>query len=294
MNEPLISIITPTYMRHRFFKQTIRNVQKQIYNLKNVEWIIIDDGEIPVREIVCTHPIQKELRDLVYIYMKPTPKLTIGHKRNIGKTVARGDYIIHLDDDDWYSPTYWAVLVHMLSNSKYQIIGATTMYFIYRDSPYVYRSGPFHRNHCCAGLMGYKKYYAQNTNYDPEATHGEERSFLRQYQQNILQLDNSYHLFLGINHRSNTWDKDKMKKEKTNMLWWEIVKSEVEQRFYFGIYQNHYTPHLKTAYNLNQSIQSLRFLLFILIKKICVIDVLYTYYISQLRKEVTFSNDDHN
>lgn len=259
----LVSIVTPTHLRHKFMKQLVKNVCKQDYPLKNIEWIIIDDGIIPVGETVMNEMGDiSVLRDLVYIYMKPDPKLTIGHKRNIGKTVARGEFIVHMDDDDWYAPNYVSVLVERLSkSSKYHIVGATTMYFIFLDTPFIQKSGPFHVNHCCAGLMAYRKAYANLVNYDFKATHGEERLFLRSFQQPVLQIENSYKIFVGINHHSNTWDKNKMKRENTNMLWWDIIKDPEEQSFYYCVYKHHYFPYHKNRYNCLELCKALKLLI---------------------------------
>lgn len=258
----LISIVTPTYQRHRFFQQMVRNLAKQTYPLSNIEWIVIDDGPCSIQPLIERCFLKHMLRDLVYVYFKPNPKLTIGQKRNIGKSMARGEYILHMDDDDWYSSTYIYTLCHYLSSTrKYQIVGATTMYFIFKDTAIVQKSGPFSDNHCCAGLMGYTRKYAELTSYDNSATHGEEKSFLRSFHQPVLQIPDSYTIFLGINHLSNTCDKTAMKRESTMFEWWKIITSLEEQMFYFNLYKQHYKIGDKHLYNLHVGCLRFRFLM---------------------------------
>jgi glycosyltransferase involved in cell wall biosynthesis len=96
-SEPFVSCIMPTYNRRSFVPQAIRCFLRQDY--PNCELLVIDDGTEPVADCV---PESERLR-----YLRLDQKLTIGAKRNFACEKARGEFIVHWDDDDWYPP--WRV-----------------------------------------------------------------------------------------------------------------------------------------------------------------------------------------
>ena len=93
---PFVSIITPTRNRKNFFKLAIRNFNKTDYPEDKIEWIIIDDGEEEIENLL---PNKNNI-----IYQKITDKVSIGKKRNIAVEKAKGEYIVCMDDDDYYLP----------------------------------------------------------------------------------------------------------------------------------------------------------------------------------------------
>jgi hypothetical protein len=66
----------------------------QDYALK--ELIILDDGVDPIGDVVPRSPTIRYIRE-------EPGKHTLGAKRNIACEYARGDIILHWDDDDWYA-----------------------------------------------------------------------------------------------------------------------------------------------------------------------------------------------
>lgn len=89
--KPLASCIMPTHNRRRFVPQAIQYFLRQDYEPK--ELIIIDDGTDPVGD-VCAG--DEHIR-----YVRLEEKWTVGTKRNRACALARGDIIVHWDDDDW-------------------------------------------------------------------------------------------------------------------------------------------------------------------------------------------------
>lgn len=97
MNQPLISIILPTYNGNKFWiAQAIDSVLQQTYS--NRELIIVDDGS--------TNNIQKDLLR----YSNENPKIQyIYNEKNLGLTktlnkaiaIAQWKYIAKIDDDDY-------------------------------------------------------------------------------------------------------------------------------------------------------------------------------------------------
>jgi glycosyltransferase involved in cell wall biosynthesis len=100
---PLVSIITPTFDREPFLARTLRWVQGQTFT--NIEWLVLDDSPSP-SQLLTAHT------DSRIRYLHVAERLTVGEKRNRLIAMARGEYIAHFDDDDYYAPSY---LEHMLA-----------------------------------------------------------------------------------------------------------------------------------------------------------------------------------
>jgi hypothetical protein len=91
---PAVSCLMPTYNRRRFAEQAIRLFLRQDY--PNRELIIVDDGEDAVGDLVP--------RDAPIVYRRLERRATIGDKRNLACSLARGEILVQWDDDDWYGP----------------------------------------------------------------------------------------------------------------------------------------------------------------------------------------------
>jgi len=95
---PLVSCIMPTADRRRFISHAIKCYSAQDY--PNKELIIVDDGDDPVEDIV------PHGENGIHYY-RSSPRKRIGYKRNLCCDIARGEIIVHWDDDDWSAP--WRV-----------------------------------------------------------------------------------------------------------------------------------------------------------------------------------------
>jgi glycosyltransferase involved in cell wall biosynthesis len=65
-------------------------------NWPEKELIVVDDGEVPISDLICDVP------DVYYVRL--VGKHSIGLKRNTACDYARGEVIVHFDDDDWSAP----------------------------------------------------------------------------------------------------------------------------------------------------------------------------------------------
>jgi glycosyltransferase involved in cell wall biosynthesis len=118
--EPLVSCVMPTTSRRRaFLSQAIRYFQRQDY--ANKELLIVDDGAEPLAELV---PDDPQVR-----YVRLTGKRTLGSKRNLCVEAARGDLIMHWDDDDWANPQRISYQLKALLRAGAEICGIRQMIF---------------------------------------------------------------------------------------------------------------------------------------------------------------------
>ena len=94
----LISVIIPSYNRKMFIANAVDSILQQSY--KNVEIIIIDDGSID-GTIDYVKNIYKD-KSFIKIY-KNQKNMGAGKSRKIGYSYSTGEYIIFMDDDDYYT-----------------------------------------------------------------------------------------------------------------------------------------------------------------------------------------------
>jgi glycosyltransferase involved in cell wall biosynthesis len=97
MEKPLISIITPSYMRENFLIIQYENIKKQTY--ENWEWIIYDDSPEPSGYF-------RDLNDPKVKYHHDPARMTVGAKTNWCVDRSLGQVIALFDDDDYYSSGY--------------------------------------------------------------------------------------------------------------------------------------------------------------------------------------------
>ena len=118
-----VSIIIPTYNRKKFERLIEYNINCQTYE-NIIEVVVADDGDESQRlELNVKYPIK---------YIK-CPRITIGQKRNILASSAKGDYIAHMDTDDIYFPTYIFHSLEVLERTKKDAIGTSDMIFMFAD-----------------------------------------------------------------------------------------------------------------------------------------------------------------
>lgn len=107
-SQSLVSVITPTKNREHFFPLLKRCFLSQTY--KNIEWLIYDDSQKK------SEFFEEEIENNIF-YFYSEKNLSIGEKRNWLIEHAKGDVIVHFDDDDYYSPIYIQTLLERLSDN---------------------------------------------------------------------------------------------------------------------------------------------------------------------------------
>ena len=88
--------MTITRNRERFIKLCLLNIFSSNYPQDKIEWVIIDDSDKSIENSIPKNNFIK------YYYYNKT--LNIGNKRNIGIEKSSHDYILFMDDDDYYPP----------------------------------------------------------------------------------------------------------------------------------------------------------------------------------------------
>lgn len=210
---PPVSIVTPTYNRRRFIPRLISYILSQTYPLARMEWVILDDGTDSIEDLVA--PLRSKGLEIQYIRVGADegPKLTVGAKRNRLHAAARGEILVCMDDDDFYSPERVAHAVSTLRSRKgAALCGASRNHLYYVDDGSIWSCGPYAPNHATFGTMAFTREYARTHPCDESVLFAEEISFTRKYQEPLLQL-NPMRVMLVICHASNTFDKKDLRKK---------------------------------------------------------------------------------
>ncbi len=99
LTEPLISVIIPCYNGEKFIRDAVESVFSQSY--ENWELIIIDDGSMDKsKDIITQYTDDKRVKLIENEYNKGIPKT-----KNTGLSIAKGEYIAFLDQDDVWMRT---------------------------------------------------------------------------------------------------------------------------------------------------------------------------------------------
>jgi predicted O-methyltransferase YrrM len=117
--EPLVSCIMPTCDRRRFVGRAIRYFLEQDY--PNRELVIVDDGADCVADLI---PADSRIR-----YVRLSERRTIGAKRNLACEQARGELVVHWDDDDWSAPRRLRYQVEMFRRQDVDVSGLRAVFF---------------------------------------------------------------------------------------------------------------------------------------------------------------------
>lgn len=115
----LVSCVMPTCDRRNFIHAAIDCFQKQTYEHR--ELIVMDDGENKVKDLI---PADPKIR-----YIELSSRMILGAKRNAINEEAKGDVIIHFDDDDWSAPNRVADGLKLLAASGKPLVGYKNMLY---------------------------------------------------------------------------------------------------------------------------------------------------------------------
>jgi len=212
-------------------------VQQQTYPRERIEWIIFDDGQETVADLI--DAARDNLPKVNYIFSDE--KKTLGEKRNHLNQVARGDIVVALDDDDFYFPERISAAVSALQKSPtIDLAGSSKVFMFFTDTKEIYMIGPYFPNHATNGTMAWRRRYAMSRRYDETVAFAEEKSFLEDYKNPLVQLD-PMKVMLVMSHSDNTFDKTQLRHsdnpllKKTSLRLDDFIKDKELREFFMNI-----------------------------------------------------------
>lgn len=133
LNNPIVSIIIPTYNRAHLLVETLESVLAQTYS--NWECIIVDDNSTDETQLLLNEYSNKDNR-FTYIIKSEKQKKGASISRNLGLKIARGEFIQFLDSDDLLADNKIQEQIKLLINeNKYTVCTCKWGKFIEKSDP---------------------------------------------------------------------------------------------------------------------------------------------------------------
>lgn len=114
--QTLISIIVPIYNAEPYIKRCLDSIALQTY--KNIEVLLIDDGSKDSSALICDEYAKRDTR-FVVVHKENGG---VASARQTGLELAKGDYIIHADPDDWVAPNWIEILYNSAKDTGSDIV----------------------------------------------------------------------------------------------------------------------------------------------------------------------------
>ncbi|MCH8289516.1 glycosyltransferase family 2 protein [Candidatus Poribacteria bacterium] len=140
MTPGLVSVIIPTYDRPEYLPQAVESVLTQTYS--SVEIVIIDDGSedggATTREVLKPY-LSLDSPKVTYLYQKNSG---VGPAVNRGLSLAQGEYIQRLDDDDRLLPEKIARSIEVFQEQPKLGLVATGYHHIDSEGKRIHTGSP--------------------------------------------------------------------------------------------------------------------------------------------------------
>lgn len=230
-NLPFVSCLTPTYERRNFLPILLDIFQRQTYPVAKRELVILDDSRESNQDLI--DAFVKDYPELNIRYYFSKQRIALGKKRNMLNYFAKGEYLMYMDDDDYYCSDKIKFTIHRMLAQKSKFSGSSEMYIYFIDTKEIYRFNKIAQNHSTAGTFCFHKEYLKDHKFDDDAMKAEEKIFLDEYKTQQIQID-PFKAILCIAHFQNTFDKRNLLERliKTNLKLKNIVSEKHLIKFY--------------------------------------------------------------
>lgn len=123
MTEPLVSVLVPVFRVEQYIERCARSVLEQTY--KNIEFVFVDDATDDasidiLKEVLSDYT---ERKDIVHVVRHEVNK-GLAAARNTAVDACHGDFVFHVDSDDWVERNAIELLVKKQQESDADIISA--------------------------------------------------------------------------------------------------------------------------------------------------------------------------
>lgn len=214
---PLVSCIMPTYNRPEFINHAVHQFLEQ--NYPNKELIIIDDSDNSIKSLI---PSNSQIK---YLYLNE--KLDLGSKRNMACKMSNGQFIIHLDDDDFYAQDWIEKQRSFLMNHELEVTGLNTPLFYDKTTSNIwqYTYPTVNKPWVYGATLCYTKEIWESNPF-PVMNCGEDNAFVWAQCVKKIRPNNAIDAYLGQIHHKNT-----SPKQIDNERWNRLEKKEVDSIF---------------------------------------------------------------
>ena len=212
---PHVSILTPTYKRRKYFSLPIYCFMNFIYPKDKIEWIIVEEEGNDNETVKDMVQFDKRIRyyQVDKVDGKPIP---IGKKRNICTELSNHDFILNMDDDDYYPPESILARVKLLMkyNNEIGMVGSSIIgtYDIINR-----RSGWVSDGNLTIGeaSMGYRRSFWEKQKFNDNHKKGEYRQMIEGRFEKIMEIP-YYFVVFALNHGENMTISKRIKERENN------------------------------------------------------------------------------
>lgn len=184
-DEPLISVLVPTYNRKWLLPRTLESILTQSY--KNIEVVLVNDAGQDVLDIVA------KFNDPRIKHYRNEKNLGLAGTRNVALKHSTGDYICLLDDDDIHLKYTLELRMYMMKKLNAEVVYTRALLDHWERQINGYKSigktlywdSPFDRDliliqnvaPCCCPLFSRKSWEESNYWFDETMTTTEDHDF---------------------------------------------------------------------------------------------------------------------
>jgi glycosyltransferase involved in cell wall biosynthesis/GT2 family glycosyltransferase len=190
---PLVSCLMPTRDRRSFVARAVEYFLRQDYEAR--ELVVLDDGDDRVADLM---PADPRVR-----YVALDERLVLGEKRNRACELARGELLVHWDDDDWHAPHRLSYQVAELEQHGAALCGTPKVLYLEPAARrgWLYES-PQTQRRWISGLCYRRSLWQENRFASVQV--GEDTRFVSSPRigRPLLLPDHRY--FVGVVHEANT------------------------------------------------------------------------------------------
>lgn len=245
-NNPLVSIIIPTYNRAHLISETLDSVLAQTYT--NWECIVVDDGSTDHTKEVVQAYVKKDGR--FRFYHRPPEHQPGGNgARNYGFKMCNGEYVNWFDDDDLMHESFLNLKMDgFFSNLHLDIVICDCKAFIksenkilFKNSYNLLRESNLIEDYICRKIniqtasILWRKSEIFNLIYDEELTQSQDYDFICKYFKRKYLVQFNYHIInkelLFIRKGNDSISTDYKNSKFNHVKSFLIVKSRIIKNF---------------------------------------------------------------
>jgi len=214
---PSVSIHTVSNgSRVNFLSLLIQMILNQDYtNIK--EWIIADgsklkeESEFLQKHIsdVLTPKLLESHSEITIKYVPWEDNSTLAAVRQRANTACSSEYIVCMDDDDYYPVCRVSHAIRRMQNTRVSLAGCSNMMVYDCNMRRIFQFPAFGPNHSTHNAFAYTKAFANTHSYDTTLHFAEEKKFLNDYAEPMVQLEPDKTV-LQIAHSDNTVEKKQL------------------------------------------------------------------------------------
>jgi glycosyltransferase involved in cell wall biosynthesis/predicted O-methyltransferase YrrM len=193
--QPVVSCIMPTFNRPWAVPMAIGYFLAQDYPER--ELIVVDDGDQSIGHLL---PADPRIR-----YLRLQQRFTVGSKRNIACREARGEFIVHWDDDDWNASWRLSYQVAEMLRTHADVSGTDRFYNWDPLTGEAWRYSSAGVGFLCltGGTLMYRHSFWQGHPF-PEVDVGEDNAFVMNSSQAKIAVLDRQDFYVATIHPGNT------------------------------------------------------------------------------------------